>query len=565
MTNATRRSQHQTVGAAVRTAAVCGAVGVAACICPAQDGVVWSTVISTDHNPGGDPGGAIDQPLAIRFDDSGDLYVLIQSIFPELDGMGLSGGTGRSFALAKLSGDGEELWRREYGEDHLRTYDLAAGFGWPDLALAIDPLGRPRRAGSDWVSYSPNTGHHMVATRNTWDPTTGDHVWVSDWHPQPGVKNAFENGFVLDDDGAIFVFGVSQYVRCCSSSYWPYAARIDADGDQVWLHSFEEESERGGARSGALAGDGHFITLATASNGNLRLTKYEGASGDLLWTAVHEVPDQSAGFNGRMVLDGDDNIIVTGPGYGQGNDRFARVFKFDGAGDLLWESAYSTGVEHPDGSLQWFGGHPSVLPDGSFIVSGHFYFADTGWDIVVRRYAPDGSVMWHERFDAGGGGLDVDEQLRVMIAGPDDGVIITGVVRDENDPDFAATGLALHYNADGDLLWEHRQEDADGADVFARGVAFAPNGDIIVGYRVADPDSDAADLLIVRYGEADDCPADLNGDGVVNTQDFALFLNLWAAGDPAADWNGDGVVDTADFTAFLNDWAAAFQNGGQCP
>lgn len=52
------------------------------------------------------------------------------------------------------------------------------------------------------------------------------------------------------------------------------------------------------------------------------------------------------------------------------------------------------------------------------------------------------------------------------------------------------------------------------------------------------------------------CFPDLNGDGVVNTQDFLAFLNLWVAGDPIADWNDDGTVNTQDFLAYLNDWAA---------
>ena len=50
------------------------------------------------------------------------------------------------------------------------------------------------------------------------------------------------------------------------------------------------------------------------------------------------------------------------------------------------------------------------------------------------------------------------------------------------------------------------------------------------------------------------CPADLNNDGVVNTQDFIAYLNLWSAGDAAADWNEDGTVNTQDFIAYLNDW-----------
>ena len=57
------------------------------------------------------------------------------------------------------------------------------------------------------------------------------------------------------------------------------------------------------------------------------------------------------------------------------------------------------------------------------------------------------------------------------------------------------------------------------------------------------------------------CPPDLNGDRVVNTQDFLIYLNLWSSGDLGADWNADGVVNTVDFLAFLTDWSDAAQHG----
>lgn len=52
------------------------------------------------------------------------------------------------------------------------------------------------------------------------------------------------------------------------------------------------------------------------------------------------------------------------------------------------------------------------------------------------------------------------------------------------------------------------------------------------------------------------CPADFNGDHVVDTLDLLLYLNSWSSGSQSADYNGDGTVNTLDFLAFLNDWVA---------
>ena len=51
------------------------------------------------------------------------------------------------------------------------------------------------------------------------------------------------------------------------------------------------------------------------------------------------------------------------------------------------------------------------------------------------------------------------------------------------------------------------------------------------------------------------CPPDLNGDGVIDADDFFLFLQLFADGDTRADFNNDGVIDADDFFAFLNAFA----------
>ncbi|MCC6676351.1 MAG: hypothetical protein IT436_04330 [Phycisphaerales bacterium] len=48
------------------------------------------------------------------------------------------------------------------------------------------------------------------------------------------------------------------------------------------------------------------------------------------------------------------------------------------------------------------------------------------------------------------------------------------------------------------------------------------------------------------------CPADLNGDGIVDFSDYLEFLNLYDALDPRVDFNMDGIVDFSDYLEFLN-------------
>ena len=52
------------------------------------------------------------------------------------------------------------------------------------------------------------------------------------------------------------------------------------------------------------------------------------------------------------------------------------------------------------------------------------------------------------------------------------------------------------------------------------------------------------------------CPADYNGDGLLNVQDIFDFLAGWFSNDPRADFNGVGGLGVQDIFDFLAAWFA---------
>ena len=52
------------------------------------------------------------------------------------------------------------------------------------------------------------------------------------------------------------------------------------------------------------------------------------------------------------------------------------------------------------------------------------------------------------------------------------------------------------------------------------------------------------------------CPADLNGDGLLNFFDISAFLNAFSSQDSIADFTGDGEFNFFDVSAFLNMFTA---------
>ena len=54
---------------------------------------------------------------------------------------------------------------------------------------------------------------------------------------------------------------------------------------------------------------------------------------------------------------------------------------------------------------------------------------------------------------------------------------------------------------------------------------------------------------------ANDCPADLDGDGTVSTVDLLILFSAWGPnpGNPA-DLDGSGVVNTVDLLILFSNW-----------
>jgi hypothetical protein len=48
------------------------------------------------------------------------------------------------------------------------------------------------------------------------------------------------------------------------------------------------------------------------------------------------------------------------------------------------------------------------------------------------------------------------------------------------------------------------------------------------------------------------CPADMDGNGVLNTNDYQGFINRFAAQDPEGDMNHDGFYNILDFIEYQN-------------
>jgi hypothetical protein len=73
---------------------------------------------------------------------------------------------------------------------------------------------------------------------------------------------------------------------------------------------------------------------------------------------------------------------------------------------------------------------------------------------------------------------------------------------------------------------------------------------------VAEEGGSAPRVAIIDATDCWDCPADVNGDGVLDTRDVIVFLNAWSQQDSMSDCTADGAIDTQDVLCYLNMWTA---------
>ncbi|MFG0315061.1 MAG: GC-type dockerin domain-anchored protein [Phycisphaerales bacterium] len=224
------------------------------------------------------------------------------------------------------------------------------------------------------------------------------------------------------------------------------------------------------------------------------------------------------------------------------------------------------------------------------------YFSVMNYVHALRR--PDWGSRWNDnlRFDFSPAALpDVDEFELSESAGigsdspTSEGRLFAFANDDPVNPrgdtriwiGSGAPGVSVDWDVDGQIMTEGYALDAnrissgsdfsldvhqghnDWANLYykVRGNRNFDFGAIATGESTLDPEvgelsfeeNEMLNDMPVEYLDdlGGDCPADLNGDGMLNFFDVSAFLTAYNAMDPVADFNGDGMYNFFDVSAFL--------------
>lgn len=410
-----------------------------------------------------------------------------------------------------------------------RSIAIASGF----VVVGADLDGDNGSSSGAAYIYNLSTGDQVAKLL----PNDGA---ANDWF---GLSVAVSNNIVVvgaygDDDngggsGSVYlfnVFGANQLMKLLPNDGAPgdsFGISVAIDGDTIAVGAYGDDVN--GANSGSV-----YIFSASTGAQIVKIVPADGATDDRFgWCVALD-----SGLVAIGARQADDNGFHSGSAYVYNATTGALAHKLlpnDGAsGDFFGQSIAF------DNRVVAVGAYRDD-DDGPESGSVYLFSASTGLQtdkiLPINRF----DEIWTDRLF----GKSVSIDLGVLAVGAS-GEHTNGVLSG------AAYLFDISTGTQRDKLLP-----SDGAPNGFFGSSIAISGQIIgVGSELSvgiAPTTGSAYVFDTH------CPADINGDGVLNFFDVSHFLAAFTTGHSEGDFNGDGVFNFFDVSAFL----AAFAAG--CP
>jgi hypothetical protein len=367
------------------------------------------------------------------------------------------------------------------------------------------------------------------------------------WHTSFGEPLASFDWTASAVDAAGFVYTTGN-TRLSNGKIAAYTTKHDSLGNLVWDQEFEAtgiDASYGVAIQ--LDGSGNvYVAGAAYSASSLHfdflVIKYEN-DGDQVWYATRNGTGNGDDYASALIVDGAQNVYVTGPSKGVGTQMDFMTLKLYANGTAHWAKRYDyaqfdeapvairflnattievsggsassdstwdiaavryklpTGLSGPNYRREAFDidfERPLGLArdeQGDFYVCGSAPSDSTGYDMVFARLDTSLNVIWDVTFD--GGGFD-DAALNISLDDNGD-VLATGYAGLDSSGQQTALATLKLAGDDGDLLWKKTYGSlaATGRSFTGRRVISDEAGNVIVAGEVTE--GSLSHFLTLKY------------------------------------------------------------------
>ncbi|MEO0020831.1 MAG: SBBP repeat-containing protein [candidate division WOR-3 bacterium] len=351
------------------------------------------------------PANGMDNCYSLALDSSGCL--LLTGYVTLVD----QGETVPAYCTMKYTGSGERQWVKFFPR----------GFG---LTITADSEGNAIVAGDSFVLKYSSEGEQL------WVRHCGPAFWGSDVAVDTR-RNVYVTGYYLDTRYAITI----KY-DANGNEEW---IRVDSAGN--WFVSMAVDSLNNVYCGGYSYADGRWA---------YRIVKYK-SSGEREWGISEELLN---GVINKVRLSDCSDLYVVGSLLNESGPYAAATVKYDSNGVRQW-------VRFFEGPGYDVGQTLAVDRNGNCYVAigtAERPGMVTNFDIVLVKYAADGTEIWQRRYTGYGGddypfAIGVDAQKNIYVCGYSDSRRSDTVLRSDY--------LLLKYDSLGNLQWEARYYEGE--------------------------------------------------------------------------------------------------------
>lgn len=353
-------------------------------------------------------------------------------------------------------------------------------------------------------------------------------------------------GFTVAIDGSYAIIGSEQDDDQGFNSGSAYV--FDVNTGMQMLKLLPDDGGVSNRFGGSVAVSGSIGVVGSPDDGDNGVGSgsayvFDVSTGAQLWKLLPDDGQSNDEFGVSVAIDG--NLIVVGAWQDDDMGSFSGgAYLFDATTGMQLSKILP--IDGASGDL--FGRFVGI--DGTSVVVGAHGFGITGAAYLFDVSDQSNPIQSFKMIPPGG--VSMGFGWGVDLSGT---TIAIGAQQDTNHAGSFATGSVYLYDATtGDLLCKLVGDDSENNDNFGSSVAI-DGGTLFAGARLNDEGgSNAGAAYVFEFGTG--CPADLNGDWMLDFFDVSIFLTAFMAQDPLADFNGDGVFNFFDVSVFLTAFIA---------
>ncbi len=319
--------------------------------------------------------------------------------------------------------------------------------------------------------------------------------WVRTYN---GGGNEKGEAVALDTSGNVYVTG-EEYQLSTGGYYNIWTRKYDSDGYEIWTSTYNSPGNSDDY-SYDIAVDtsmnvyitGKIYRYDIGQNYNVVTRKYD-SDGYEIWTSTYDNPEHKSDVGLGIAINSAHEVYVTGTSRRVNIYTYSYIWsrKYDSNGYTVWTSTYIPSSGDSASS------HDIAADDsGNAYITGTEFTSDQGYNVLVRKYDPDGYEIWTSTYNSMGNTSSIGSGIALDNSG---NVFVTGTDY-RNDIGQGYNIWTRKYDNDGYEIWTSTYNSPYNSGDYGRNITLDSIGNVyVVGYIDRNDLGQGNDIWVRKY------------------------------------------------------------------